>query len=294
MPVFPGPPQVRTVGASGGHAIGADHRAVQVEVGVSGRRRAFQCGGQVGRVVGEHGQAALVQVAVGGRGRDAVVPGELDEPGAVDEPAQHQHGLLEDAQGAGVLAGAAPHIVVGALLDGGEGHRQHRLGPVQRLHLRLFVDRQDDSAPGRSRYSPTISATFSANAGPFDNLKVPDRPDSGGGLVLVSAITRPRVRGGTWSFPPPRFFSTRPAGPCPEYRVLGRSTVRADTPASSAMSLRRPSPAHNTVRARRATSAVTCRPAANIRNFAAFSEERFTHCPTSQSASGDTNWITRH
>jgi hypothetical protein len=80
-------------------------------VGVSGRRRAFQRGGQVGRMVGQDGQA-LVQVAVGGRRGDAVVPGELDEPGAVDEPAQHQHGRPEDAQGTCALAGAEPPTMV--------------------------------------------------------------------------------------------------------------------------------------------------------------------------------------
>jgi hypothetical protein len=35
-----------------------------------------------------------------------------------------------------------------ALLSSREGHRQHRLGPIQRLHLRLLIHRQDDSAPG--------------------------------------------------------------------------------------------------------------------------------------------------
>lgn len=79
--------------ADGGHAVGADDRAVQVEVGVPGRRRALQRGGQVGCVVGEHGQP-LVQVAVRGRGRYAVVPGELDQARTVDEPAPWQSPCL--------------------------------------------------------------------------------------------------------------------------------------------------------------------------------------------------------
>lgn len=110
VPVFPGPPQVGFVGVGGGHAVGADHHAVQVEVGVCGRRGPLQRGGQGRGVVGEYGQT-LVQVAVGGRCRDAVVPGELDEPGTVDELAQHEHGLLEDAQGTGAFAGSQPVAV---------------------------------------------------------------------------------------------------------------------------------------------------------------------------------------
>lgn len=82
--VLAGPPQVRAVGVDGGHPVGADDRAVQVEVGVPGRRSPLQCGGQVGRVVGEHRQP-LVRVAVGGRQRDAVVPGELGQAGVVDQ-----------------------------------------------------------------------------------------------------------------------------------------------------------------------------------------------------------------
>lgn len=104
-----GPPQVGLVRA-GGHAVGADDGAVQVEVGVPGRRSPLQRGGQVGGVVGQDGQS-LVRIAVGGRHRNAVVPGELDQPGAVDEPAQHEHRLPEDAQRAGSLAGPEPLAV---------------------------------------------------------------------------------------------------------------------------------------------------------------------------------------
>jgi len=110
--VFPRPPQVRSVGAGGSHAVGADHGAVQVEVGVPRHRRTLQRGGQIGRVVSQHGKS-LVQVAVGGGGRDAVVPGELGDPGAVDEPAQHQHRLPEDAQRTGAPASAEP-LAMGA------------------------------------------------------------------------------------------------------------------------------------------------------------------------------------
>jgi hypothetical protein len=50
------------------------------------------------------------------------VAGELDEPGAVDEPAQDQDRLLEDAQRAGASAGAEPAAMLaqqpGQGLDG--------------------------------------------------------------------------------------------------------------------------------------------------------------------------------
>ena len=41
-----------------------------------------------------------------------------------------------------------PNVVVGALLGGVERDRQQRLGPVQRLDLRLLVHTEDDR-PGR-------------------------------------------------------------------------------------------------------------------------------------------------
>jgi hypothetical protein len=109
--VLPGPPQVGAVGAGGGDAVGTDDGALQVEMGVAGGRRPFQRGGQVRGVVGEHGQP-LVQVGVCGGYRNPVVPGELGQPGPVDEPPQHQDTLLEDAQSAGPLAGAEPFAVL--------------------------------------------------------------------------------------------------------------------------------------------------------------------------------------
>lgn len=102
--VLAGPPEVCFVGAGGGHAVGADHGAVEVEVGVPGSRRPLRRGGQIGCLVGQNGQP-FVQVAVGRRHRDPVVPGELNQPGAVDEPAQHEHRLLEDAKRASAPAG---------------------------------------------------------------------------------------------------------------------------------------------------------------------------------------------
>ena len=44
---------------------------------------------------------------------------------------------------------AVPHVVVGALLGRVERDRQHRLGPVQGLDLRLLIDREHHRAAGR-------------------------------------------------------------------------------------------------------------------------------------------------
>lgn len=43
---------------------------------------------------------------------NAVVPGELGQPGTIDEPQQCQDTLLEDAQGPRALAGAEPFAVL--------------------------------------------------------------------------------------------------------------------------------------------------------------------------------------
>lgn len=79
-------------------------------MGVAGGRRPFQRGAQIRGVVGEHGQP-FVHVAVRGGHRDPVVPGELGQPGPIDEPPQHQDTLL-DAQSAGPPAGAEPFPVL--------------------------------------------------------------------------------------------------------------------------------------------------------------------------------------
>ncbi|ODA69894.1 hypothetical protein APS67_005905 [Streptomyces sp. AVP053U2] len=150
MLVLPGPPEICPVGTGGGDAVGADDSAVQVEVGVPGGRRPLQCGGQVRGVVGEHGQP-LVEIAVGGRHRDPAVPGELGQPGSVDEPPQDEDPLLEDAQGAGVLAGAEPVAVLAQepgqglgglpadIEHGGVGDTGQRVKPLAVRNL-IFAD----------------------------------------------------------------------------------------------------------------------------------------------------------
>lgn len=79
-----------------------------------------------------------MKIAVGGRDRDAVVPGELSQPAAADEPAQHEHSLPEDAQCAGVLAGAEPLAVPAQQLRevlGGRPYPDTRSRTNQRLRL---------------------------------------------------------------------------------------------------------------------------------------------------------------
>ncbi len=53
--------------------------------------------------------------------------------------------------------------------------RQQRRGAIERLNLALFIDRQEQRAVGRVRYSPTMSRTLSMNSGSFDSLKVSTR-----------------------------------------------------------------------------------------------------------------------
>jgi hypothetical protein len=88
----------------------------------------------------------------------------------------------------GLLQGAVPDVLVGALLGGLEGHRQYRLSLVQRLRLRLrnLADRQHHGTTGRS-----------PGTGQRVRVNRCESPESAGGDILVKAITRARVRGGT-------------------------------------------------------------------------------------------------
>src|SRR4051812_19725646 len=84
-----------------------------------------------------HGEGvdALVQIPVGRGAADAVVAGQLRQPGAVEKPAQHQHRLPVAAQRPAPTAGAAApsfggqrarhelHGLLGDRKDGGVGDR---------------------------------------------------------------------------------------------------------------------------------------------------------------------------
>jgi hypothetical protein len=111
MPVFSGPPQVCAVEARGGDAVGADDGAVEVQVCQPGRLRAFQRGLKV-RCPGRRHGLSLVEVAVCGGNRHPIVAGELSQAGAVEEPAQDEHGLFEAAQRTPPLAGSGRDPVI--------------------------------------------------------------------------------------------------------------------------------------------------------------------------------------
>ena len=70
---------------------------------------------------------------------------------------------------------AVADVVVGAPLGHARHHRQHRLGPVQRLDLGLLVDPQHDRALGRVEVQPDDVGTFSTNSGSLDSLNVSAR-----------------------------------------------------------------------------------------------------------------------
>jgi hypothetical protein len=111
---LPGPPQVHlSLGpvAAGSRTrnadpVGADQGAVHGDVRMTGGAGGQQCPTQPRRCRGEHVDA-LVQVPVGRRGADPVVDGQLGQPGAVEEPAQHQHRLPIAAQRPPPTSGAA-------------------------------------------------------------------------------------------------------------------------------------------------------------------------------------------
>src|SRR5690606_2537648 len=103
--VLAGPPQVDPAGgARDGAAVGADHGAVEVDVGVAGHRGGGQRRVHRRGLVGQYRQR-LVDVPVGGRAADVVVDGELGDPGRVVQPAQEQHRLVPGIQRSTPTAG---------------------------------------------------------------------------------------------------------------------------------------------------------------------------------------------
>jgi hypothetical protein len=66
---------------------------------------------------------------------------------------------------------AVPNVAVGALLGGREGDRQHRLGAIQRLDLRLLVDREHDRTTGRGEVEADHIGDFLRERGVPGNLE---------------------------------------------------------------------------------------------------------------------------
>ncbi len=60
------------------------------------------------RSLGRTDVDALVEIVVGRRARDRVVDGELTDPGSVEEPAEHQHGVGAAGQCPGSGPGSGP------------------------------------------------------------------------------------------------------------------------------------------------------------------------------------------
>lgn len=93
-----------------------------------GRLHALQCGGEVRRPGRQNGQP-LVEIAADGGGRQAVVTGELEKTGAVDEPAQDEHRLPEAAESTPPLTSPGRDAVIaqrtGQMLGGGPLRIEH-------------------------------------------------------------------------------------------------------------------------------------------------------------------------
>ena len=64
------------------------------------------------------------------------------------------HLASRDVERGEQIQGAMPHVIVGATLGLAEVHRQDRLRPLQRLDLRLLVDREDHRIRRRRHVQP--------------------------------------------------------------------------------------------------------------------------------------------
>ncbi|WUB68686.1 hypothetical protein OG734_47155 [Streptomyces sp. NBC_00576] len=164
--------------------------------------------------------------------------------------------LADDLSGADVecgeqVRGAVPDVVVRACLSGREGDGQHRLGPVQRLDLRLLVDGQHDHAArgeaeadgigdlvrerGVLRNLEGAIAVLEIFLAPDPRNVVPGHGDVLGPLQIRRQLAcgpvrktgdgrrrharqrdhpSPNLRAGTCSLAPPGRSPSRPAGPC--------------------------------------------------------------------------------
>ena len=127
----------------------AGRRDVQVNagMGVQERPNGF---GRVGTAVVDD----QVQLEVGRR-RAIDLREELAELGgamAPSDPSKHLAG--RDVQGRRQIRGPVSLIVAGAALDLPGPQGQHRMGPVERLNLRLLVDREDQRVVGRVEVEP--------------------------------------------------------------------------------------------------------------------------------------------
>src|ERR1700746_2811208 len=80
-----------------------------------------------------------------------------------------------DLQSSKQRGGAVPPVVMGAALDLPGTHGQQRLGAVERLNLRFFVEAQHQGVLGRFDVQPHDVPNFSISRGSGDSLKVVPR-----------------------------------------------------------------------------------------------------------------------
>ena len=128
---------------------GAGRREVEMVTRVAGEPR-FDRRGFVSCVVVEH----QVDVEIGRRGlldRGQELA-EFDRPMTLVAAADDSAG--GDVQGGEQRSRAVALVVVAASLDLTRPHRQQRLGAVERLDLRLFIDAQHQGAVGRIDIKP--------------------------------------------------------------------------------------------------------------------------------------------
>ena len=106
-------------------------------------------------MVGEHGQP-LVQTAVGGGHRDPVVPGELSQPGLVDEPTatRRRHGKSDH-----IDAAAAARAVLS-----GRAAAKTTDGPVEAIRMFKMAKTSVVKSPSTA-HQPTQSRSRGGGAG---------------------------------------------------------------------------------------------------------------------------------
>ena len=136
------------------------------------------------------------------------------------------HRAVGDVERREQAGDAVAGVVVGAPFGHARHHRQHRLGPVQRLHLVFSSTHSTTAFSGGLWYRPTTSTTLSTNSGSVESLN----PSTRCGLRSNRRQIRPIVDGDR----PTR----RHRRPRPVRRVRPASPPASPTTTSSTLSNR--------------------------------------------------------
>ena len=121
----------------------AGRREVQVKAGMGSEEVAYRFGRVRAAVVDDQ-----VQRELGGR-RPVDLRKELPELRCTMAPGDApEHLAGGDIEGGIEIRGAVPLVVVGATRDLPGPQREHRMGPVEGLDLRLLVDREHECVVG--------------------------------------------------------------------------------------------------------------------------------------------------